>query len=281
MEKQDKYMIEIKNPKERTEQDFDRKAPKPSHIQLFRDLAARPDNTRSVDQCLLILSTPRCGSTLFSEALNSCGRLGRCDEWLNYDYFYTYLHLFGGKFKLTDYVDFIERKTPRNTGVFCLKMHVGQLIEMNQDPDLGLEAINANHVVYLYRKDKIAQAVSLCKADVSQQFRSYEKVQAQPTTDRQGISSALCNIIINDCFAREYLMASVDVSYAYEDFRQLSTESTRADRSYSEVLEALGKAHPSRRQRYQFTAGDLKKQANGQSRKVAADFQSYILGEKE
>jgi LPS sulfotransferase NodH len=271
-------MLKAKNSKELSAQFFGEQAPKLSHVQLFKDLEAQPDNVQPMERSLLLLSTPRCGSTLFSEALNNCGRLGRCDEWLNTDYFRAYFHLFG-KFKLSEYISFVERKTLRNTGVFCLKIHTGQLIEMITDPDLGLGPLIPYHFVYLYRRDKLAQAVSFCKAKSSKQFRSYEEA-TPPVVNRQGISSALDSIIGAECFAREHLTSHVDASYAYEDFRQLSTESTRADKSYSEVLKALGKEHP-KGYSYQFTAGNLKKQADAQSRKAIADFQAYILGEKE
>jgi LPS sulfotransferase NodH len=256
-------MFEINNPKTNVDYDFDGKEPKESHLQLFKALC-----------------TPRCGSTLFSEGLNSCGRLGICEEWFNYDYFNAYTTLLGVSFNLTDYLEFVQRKSLRDTGVFCLKLHIGQLVQMNQDFSLGLETMDFDHIVYLNRRDKIAQAVSLCKAASSNQYRSYEKPTDKARTTRHAIASALENITKFDCFVRKYLWQYVDASYAYEDFRQLSTPQTYADLSYNEVLKALGAGLPNGHTPC-ISVPHLKKQGNQHSRDAAEDFRRYLLGEIE
>jgi LPS sulfotransferase NodH len=271
-------MFEIKNPKVNVDYDFNGQEPKESHLQLFKDLDARSDNTKPMEKALLILCTPRCGSTLFSEALNSCGRLGICEEWFNYDYFNAYTKLLGVTFNLTTYLGFVQRKSLRDTGVFCLKLHIGQLVQMNQDFSLGLESMDFDHIVYLSRRDKIAQAVSLCKAASSNQFRSYEEATSEACTTRHAIASSLDNIIKFDCFAREYLWKYVNAEYDYEDFRQLTTEQTHADLSYHKVLQALGR-QLSRGHRPYISVDRLKKQGNDHSRRAADDFRAYLRGE--
>jgi LPS sulfotransferase NodH len=272
-------MINIKNPKTSIDYSFG-KAPKASHLQLFEDLASRPDNTRPMEKSLLILCTPRCGSTLFSEALNSCGRLGLCEEWFNYDYFNAYITLMGGTFNLTEYMNFITRKSLRDTGVFCLKLHIGQLIQMNQDYDMSIESLDFDHIIYLYRRDKIAQAVSLCKASSSGQYRSYEEEQNEAKTTRHAIASCLETVVKFDWFARKYLLGYVDESFAYEDFCRLKEthKSTYTlETQYAAVLKALGKLEGSP---LRFTTGKLKKQGNQHSKRATDDFRSYLLGEK-
>lgn len=272
-------MFEIKNPKIDVDYDFDGQEPKESHLQLFKDLDANSDNTKPMEKAMLVLCTPRCGSTLFSEGLNSCGRLGICEEWFNYDYFNAYTKLFGVSFNLTSYLEFVQRKSLRDTGVFCLKLHIGQLIQMNHDYALGIESMDFDHIVYLNRRDKIAQAVSLCKAASSHQYRSYEKVMSEARTTRHAIASALENIIKFDCFARKYLWKYVNSAYDYEDFRQLTTPQTHADLCYDHVLKALGKLKSNERLGYRVDR--LKKQANHQSLVAALDFRRHILGEIE
>jgi LPS sulfotransferase NodH len=270
-------MINIKNPNTQIDYSFG-KTPKASHLQLFEALAERPDNTLPLEKSLLILCTPRCGSTLFSEALNNCGRLGVCEEWFNYDYFNAYTKLMACEFNFTEYMNFITRKSLRDTGVFCLKLHIGQLIQMNQDYDMSIESLDFDHIIYLYRRDKIAQAVSLCKASSSNQYRSYEEATSEAKTTRHAIASRLETVVKFDCFARKYLLGYVDETYAYEDFRQLSTEQTKAHPSYTETLRVLGRDR--QHGRYAFTAGKLKKQGNQHSKKATDDFRSYLLGEK-
>jgi LPS sulfotransferase NodH len=278
-------MFEIKNPKVNVDYGFNDKEPKESHLQLFKDLADLSDNTKPMEKALLVLCTPRCGSTLFSEALNSCGRLGICEEWFNYDYFNAYTKLFGCTFNLTSYLEFVQRKSLRDTGVFCLKLHIGQLIQMNKDYALGVESMDFDHIVYLNRRDKIAQAVSLCKATSSDQFRSYEKAVSEARTTRHAIASALENIIKFDCFARKYLWKYVNSAYDYEDFQQLTTPQTRADTSYTKVLQALGRDNtvgPRARKSWEyycFTVDRLKKQGDRSSVIAADDFRDYLRGD--
>lgn len=272
-------MIELEKSEIRVEYDFS-KEPKASHLELFQTLADAPDNTKPLVKAFLALCTPRCGSTLFSEALNGCGRLGLCEEWFNYDYFNAYSKLLDVKFNFQDYLNFVQRKSLRDTGVFCLKLHIGQLVQMNQDLNLSIESMSFDHIVYLYRLDKIAQAVSLCKAASSSQYRSYEEAQNEALTTRHAISSSLENIVKFDCFARKYLWEYIDASYAYEDFRQLSSDAYRADPSYSKVLKALDREEPTGHG-YRFTAGRLKKQGNAHSRIAIEDFRSYLAGEVE
>ena len=101
--------------------------PKQTHIDMFKALLARPDDTRGLEQSLLVLSTPRCGSTLFCEALNNSGQLGLADEWLNYEYFATWTLVLGlDHFDLQEYINWIARKTMRNTGVLVLNWHIGR-----------------------------------------------------------------------------------------------------------------------------------------------------------
>ena len=244
---------------------------KMTHVRMFETLASNPDATKSLEKSLLILCTPRCGSTLFTEVLNSTGRLGFCDEWFNYDYFRAWEAVTGLDFELQPYMNWVMKKTLGNTGVLCIKWHIGQLVAMNDDHNLGIESMDFDHVIYLYRKDKIAQAVSMAKAVASDQFRCYEEApEDPPEIKRQNIAEALFTIIKFDRFTREYLMRYVDVSYAYEDFQHF-----RATSIYNKTLEIFGK--PPMAPSELHTRG-LKKQRDDQSRWLAGDFIQHITG---
>jgi LPS sulfotransferase NodH len=251
--------------------------PKPSHLKLFDRLACAPDDASGTQKAFLALCTPRCGSTLFSEALNNSERLGICEEWLNYDYFNAWCRVTNSEFDLKKYMTWVARKSIRGTGVFCLKLHIGQLVAMNQDFGLGIESMEFDHIVYLYRRDKIEQAVSLCKASITNQYRSYEEATNKCEMSRSGIAEALSNVVKFDEFARKYLMKYVNECYAYEDFQRLGDQATRPHHSYGDVLKALGK-EPC----FSYTAGNLRKQANSESDHAALDFEQYIsLGDRE
>lgn len=253
--------------------------PKRSHVELFEKLAAMPDSSKPIDDAFLILCTPRSGSTLFAEALNSCGLLGICEEWFNYEYFSAWCKVLGcSSFDLQEYVSWVSRKSSRDTGVFCLKWHIGQLVAMNEDFRLGIEAMDFRHVVYIYRRDKIAQSVSLVKAVSTNQFRSYEQASGKLRINRYAITSALENIVKFDTFTQNYLSRYIDASYAYEDFQWLDSLDQKAHEPYRNVLAAMGKS-PS--PTTVFTVDKLKRQADHESERAIRDYRAYILGEIE
>jgi LPS sulfotransferase NodH len=254
--------------------------PKRTHRVLFEQLDLEPDATVPMTKSLLLLSTPRCGSTLFCEALNSSGHLGHAEEWLNYEYFAAWAQVMGVEFNMGAYFDWLQRKTTRNTGVFVLNWHVGQLIAMNQDFNIGIESMEFDHISYLFRRDKIAQSVSLVKARTSNQYRSYEKREKAPEISLTAVALAMADLTTDDRFARNYLMKYFDSMYAYEDFQRLSTPATRAHPCYNEVHKAMGKT-VDRNDSYNVRGTGLKKQSDNDSRRTIAKFRDYILGERD
>lgn len=263
-------MIEIV---ETEQHDFSEEEPEEYHLELFEHLAKLPSSLRPPTKALLVLATPRCGSTLFTQALNRTFRLGMCEEWLNYDYFRAYCKILDKKFDLQEYLRFVQRKTTRGNGVFCLKWHINQLVSMTQNLSIGIESMDFDHIIYLERRDKIAQAVSLCKTSVGGKYRSYWPGESEPQVSRQGIADCLQHIVKYDRFAYAYLMRYIDSIFRYEDFQTLGWG---ADGCYNKVLNALG-AEPVDH----FSAGELKKQGNEHSKAAADDFRCYILGEKK
>lgn len=242
---------------------------KATHIELFESLAAMPDSTVPIQKKLMVLCTPRCGSTLWAEAMNSCGLLGICEEWLNYEYFEAWSHVTGQEFNLSEYLIWVALKSSRNTGVFCLKLHIGQLVAVSEDHNMDIETLDFDRIIYLYRLDKIAQAVSVCKAVTSGQYRSYEEPTGEPNVTKGGISAALFNVIKFDQFTRKYLWKYVDDSHPYEAFCDLEHF------SYRNTLEAMGKPCLVSK----LSLGRLKKQADNLSHDAAYNFRRYLNGE--
>ena len=132
---------------------------KSTHRKLFEQLAATPNDTVPIEKTLLIWCTPRCGSTLFTEALNNSGRLGLCEEWFNNLYFKAWTEVISCNFDLMRYWEFIKRKSTRGTGVFTVKWHVGQFIAMHEDFDLS-ESTAETRLHKPYRFAGHVQAIS-------------------------------------------------------------------------------------------------------------------------
>ncbi len=251
--------------------------PKQTHVDLFKLLAAQPDDTRGLEQSLLILSTPRCGSTLFCEALNNSLQLGIADEWLNYEYFATWAYVLDlDHFDLQEYINWIARKTMRNTGVLVINQHIGQVIAMNNDFGVALQSLDFKQIVYLSRRDKIAQAVSLAKAASTGQFRSYEDVTDVANLSFPAIAKALKSVTDFDTFARSNLWQFIDYEWEYEDFQHLGHGIVLPNKCYTTTLKEFGKDP----QAY-YTTGALKKQGDNTSERAASRFLKYITGESQ
>ena len=245
---------------------------KPEHIEMFRTLDTQPDNERPLEASLLLLCTPRCGSTFFSEALNACGKLGHCDEWFNYSYMDAWHRVTGADCNLKAYLEWIVKKTLRNTGVLAVKCHMGQLIAMNRDFGSCVEAMDFTHTVYLSRGNKIAQAVSLVKAVSTDQFRSSDEIRGEYQMSRRGIADALKNLVWFDQFADQSLSKYTDKQYTYNDL------CSAPHVACNEVLEALGKS-PCDPEAFRVTK--IKKQSDQRNLNAIEDFRRYILGEVE
>lgn len=240
---------------------------KKTHIKLFQDLMDSPDAASQADKRLLVVCTPRCGSTLFTDALSNTGKIGLCEEWFNYEYFAAYSKVIGGVSSLREYFNKVAMKTVKNTGVFSLKLHVGQIVAAKKDFDLDLYSFGFNHIVYLYRRDKVAQAVSLAKAIKSDKFRHNEEATGKDKISYHDVSYTLGIIIEQDKHFHDNLYA--DVSYAYEDFVALDPPHY----SYNEILKAFGKEPQDK------FSTSMKKQADKYSEEMTRKFKSYILGE--
>ena len=96
--------------------------------QLMTKLKTRPDSTPPY-RSLLIFSTPRSGSTYYSDVLSSAGQIGECREWFNFRYMKAYCNIFQLQdLNFDKYLEFIRAKTSNNTGTFAVNMHIDHFI---------------------------------------------------------------------------------------------------------------------------------------------------------
>jgi LPS sulfotransferase NodH len=131
----------------------------------------------------LLASVPRAGSTLFSHILWRTGCLGAPLEYLNFDpagpYFFA-ANSTGAQHRLWHSV--LKRRTSPN-GVFGLKAFPTQLQALHaRNPPLLAEVLAAmlpqagpKRVVYLRRRDRVAQSVSLARAAMSGVWRKEQE----------------------------------------------------------------------------------------------------------
>lgn len=238
-------------------------------VNLFEELKSRPDSIQP-HKGLLVLSSPRSGSSLFCERLSNTDSVGQCLEWFNFRYMEAYQKVMKvDTINFADYFDFLKRKTTLNTGVFAINVHLDQYSALLQK-GLDVFAIDFNTVIYLSRKDLVAQAVSLAKAIKSDKWSSKALAKAdehEPSVIE--ISKALTFLLESSETYKNNLKTRAHFEYIYEDFAY-SKELT----FYSKPLEHLNVGLKNS----DILGTSLKPQSNSHTKESIKNFKSLILG---
>jgi len=142
----------------------------PATVEQIRAFMAEDKDLPSVPVRMryLILSQPRTGGTLLSAALERCGHAGVPFEYLNPACMTALFKRLGTPNKATSLHNVIaeleDRRTTAN-GVFGLHLHLEQLSKVLKTSETALRWINRfDHIIFLYRRDKLAQAISLYRS---------------------------------------------------------------------------------------------------------------------
>ena len=241
-------------------------------LDIFSDLDKTPDYPiEKIIKKIAIISTPRCGSSMFCNVLHRTQKFGYPTEYFNMSYINAYAIFFQKKnIHLDQYLDFIYRKTTSSNGIFTINFHVSQYIEMLKQ-NFNLMSLKFDRVCYLARKDKIEQAYSYAKAKLTGQW-GVDTKPTQPlegTIKREIILQALLHIVSSESYYENNLKPYVDKTYFYEDFSDLKNTTI-----FSEVLtdSNIIDFEPT-------WITSFKKQRNKQTLSEIAAFKEYIFPE--
>jgi LPS sulfotransferase NodH len=223
------------------------------------------------DKKVLILSTPRSGSTFFCDVLNNSGEIGECAEWFNMRYMAAYAKMNKStNLDFQEYYNFISEKTIGDTGIFAVNMHIEQYITMLNNK-FDVLSLNFDLVVYLYRKDKLSQAVSLSIAQITDQWSS-STLAAQDIKGKLNvnhITKALTHLVESEKIYAENLKKSTSMECCYEEFTDLNNTI-----HFSTLFEHL-KINPTN-----FIAkNNSKKQSNNYSQEIRNKYLKYLTGD--
>ena len=222
---------------------------------------------------LLVLSTPRSGSTLFCEVLSATDLIGECREWLNQRYFQAYAKVTGEpQVQLSRYIDFVAAKTVGSTGIFAVNMHVEQYMFLMKQSFDAL-SIGFDLIVSIERRDKLAQAISLAKANATDQWSHNTKALSESSGPGSlEIAAALHHLLASNENYKRHLKEKVSHEYVYEDF--VTDDDYHC---YRQVLAGLGLEVEGIR----FAESSLTKQGNKDSERRKVSFLNYIQGQSE
>jgi LPS sulfotransferase NodH len=193
-----------------------------------------------------IISTPRCGSSMFCDILKRTEKLGRPEEWLNLRRIRAYCQVKGLKnVSFSKYVDEITRYTTSSTGIFGVNFHVDQyrsLLRRNIDI---LDAMKFDKIYYLRREDKVSQAYSLAKARVSDVWSSNVALTPAAQKKVDGLSNSdvlaeLARIGRWEEVAAGELAEKIDATFEYDNVLADETASC-----FRQIFSDAGIAFPS------------------------------------
>lgn len=218
---------------------------------------------------VLILSTPRSGSSMFCDVLANTSQIGECAEWFNERYIAAY-----GKMKNTsnvnfdEYLNFILEKTVGDSGVFAVNAHIEHMFFF-LNKNFNLLTLGFTVVAYVSRKNKISQAVSLEKSNLTDSWSSEVEADADKLSkiNNLGIVQSLQHIVEWEQAYKEKLSHFVHAEFYYEDFCRLND--TNAFKKIFKLLDIdyQGKFET-----------NMKKQRDYSSKEAIASFSKYLLG---
>jgi LPS sulfotransferase NodH len=150
-----------------------------------------PPRPQGPDLTYLLASVPRAGSTYFSHMLWRTGCLGAPLEYLNFQPAGPYGFAASSPQLQFDLWRSVLRRRCSPNGVLGLKAFAPQLEELQRKNELLLSEVLATilpsggtrRVVYVRRRDRIAQVVSYARAALSGVWRKEQENAATPTIE--------------------------------------------------------------------------------------------------
>jgi len=140
---------------------------------------------------------------------------------MNIRYVKAYTRLFALKdVDLNQYLQFVMTKTTTPNRVFTLNFHVEQYMEWQKN-DLDLLRLGFDKLYYVYRKDKLAQALSFAKARLTDQWSAKSQPRMESPSgeiNHSDIFKALYHLSLQDEYYKVHLAKHVQREYCYEDF---------------------------------------------------------------
>jgi LPS sulfotransferase NodH len=211
---------------------------------LYRRLEERQDYSGIPTRKVAFLSTERSGSSFLCDALDNTGQFGVPDEYFSLKYINTWAKLNRideGDIDLAKYLDFLFRKTTSENGVFSVKIHAYQHAMLKKQ---GFEffGLGFDRVYKIVRQDKISQALSFAKADLSKAWQSGDKPLAEANVQLTHICRYLQQLAEYDSYMAQHTDRYCNETIVYEEFsgpRQLEIFNRILDENGCSPVSAL------------------------------------------
>ena len=177
---------------------------------------ARPTPEKSV--CLLSLG--RTGSTALSETMHQAG-FGWAEEWLNPRIMNAICRHYGSSLSIEDYIALVQRgAVDEETRIFSLKLHVNQYRAALKNHRFdALDRIGFDHTYFLTRQNKLLQAYSHAKAELTDVWTA-DAARSTPTEPPElgclHLISCLHRILEAEAYVQDSLRERITRHFTYE-----------------------------------------------------------------
>ena len=176
---------------------------------------ARFPETPPIRGSIVLATGERTGSEWLCQLLAATERLGRPAELLNPGWFGRFIHDYPRD--VVGAAAVAHRAGVTGNGVFCMKLH-SQHFDRLVEAKVPLEQVFPNPVfVWLTRKDKLGQAISLCRARQSRRYHEYWGSDAPEAYDGESLSRILNEVTMLamrwDCYFARNGVDPLHVTY--------------------------------------------------------------------
>ena len=212
--------------------------------------AGQPEVRRSY----LLLSIPRVGSNWLAHELRAEQELGYPYEWYQTIYMGRLMARLGRPFERDRYRDLVRAGSTTANGVFGLKAQIDQVLSMRREHGVDLLDYGFDRIVWIYRRDVVAQAHSYVRSLKSNVFsrvtareREVEAIgNPHMVIETSAVLDAAARLTQWREVFEQHFRARADLCVAYEDMLAHGVDATVSD-----LRELLGlpreRRHPATR----------------------------------
>jgi LPS sulfotransferase NodH len=158
------------------------------------DIAARAiANSPAADRCILVLFTPRSGSSWIAKVVSSTRQLGNLEEYINPEFIYDVAQKMCANDHAT-LIAMLKRWAKTANGVFSMKARAVD-IELFGETEF-FDAFGSKGVIFfLWRDDIVAQGISLYRAVTTNRYHSTDAGATAPPYDSAKIAHWMRHIV--------------------------------------------------------------------------------------
>jgi len=193
---------------------------------LFKRLDQVQSSNRKPSRKIAIFSTPRSGSSYFCDLLTQTKIFGEPLDWFHNRFYLAYGKKFGQKkINLNEYTNYIITKTSSESGIFSTKIQIPDYFFLLNEKKFDLLSLDFDDIILINRRDKIAQAYSLTKALITDQWFSFRFSFIKPSSEvnldsikNSDVLRQLHNIVLWEELFESRVWNKPALKYIYEDF---------------------------------------------------------------